>query len=98
MVSVTGLLTKLFLTDRIEAMEEEEAALKAAGKEPDCPFSSPFWWAGYILWGDPNIGGQHPDNVTKKQGGQNLSFSTKHCHIRVQSNVCMLTWIKDGNY
>ena len=96
MVSVTGLLTKRFLTDRIEAMEEEEASFKAAGKEPDCPFSSPFWWAGYILWGDPNVGGQHPDNVAKKQGGQNF-FSTKHGHIRVQSNVCMLTCIKDGN-
>lgn len=57
--------------EKVEDLEQEEEAMRAAGKEPDRPFASPFWWAGYCVWGDGNIGGKHADSKTKKDGGYN---------------------------
>jgi hypothetical protein len=57
--------------EKVEDLEEEEEAMRAAGKEPDCPFASPFWWAGYSVWGDGNVGGKHADDKAKKDGGYN---------------------------
>eukprot|EP00960_Hanusia_phi_P056184 763179-Hanusia_phi.AAC.10 len=42
--------------------------------EPDLlprPFASPYYWAGYSVWGDAMCSGKH--NVTAKTGGYDYS-------------------------
>ena len=65
-----------FLTERIETAAEEEEDVRSRGKEPAKPFASPFWWGGYTVWGDGNVGGKHAENVAKKEGGGCLDFPT----------------------
>jgi hypothetical protein len=65
-------LWTLLLAERIEELEEEERELREEGKEPARPFASPFWWAGYSLWGDGNVSGKHAQDKAKKEGGRRL--------------------------
>jgi hypothetical protein len=66
------------LVERLEIAKQEDDELQSSGKEPARPFSSPFWWAGYSVWGDANTGGKHADSKVKKDGGNaalNFFFS-----------------------
>ena len=54
---------------RVEKLEEEEQTLITEGTEIERPFASPFWWAGYSVWGDGNICGKHALKEANKEGG-----------------------------
>ena len=56
-------------SDRLQTLEEEERATRACGQEPHRPFASPFWWAGFSVWGDSNASGKHAETKAKKEGG-----------------------------
>jgi hypothetical protein len=65
------------VVERLEIAKQEDEELQVSGKEPARPFSSPFWWAGYSVWGDANTGGKHAESKVKKDGGSaalNLFF------------------------
>jgi len=63
------LLTRCILTERVEILGREEEAVRAMGKEPERPFASPFYWAGFSVWGDGNTSGKHAETKAKKEGG-----------------------------
>jgi CHAT domain-containing protein len=59
-------------TDRLDTLKREELAVRASGKEPTRPFASPFFWAGFSVWGDGNASGKHAETKAKKDGGNVL--------------------------